>query len=43
MTAAAKIDHAATRSEALDFLDRAETDAMLLDPQLLTRWSRLPE
>ncbi|WP_265500634.1 glucans biosynthesis glucosyltransferase MdoH [Paracoccus beibuensis] len=43
ITAEAKIDHAASRSEALDFLDRAETDSMLLDPQLLRRWSRLPE
>lgn len=42
VTAAAKIDHASGRTEALDFLDRVETDAMLLDPQLLTRWSRLP-
>ncbi|MGZ3217529.1 glucans biosynthesis glucosyltransferase MdoH [Paracoccus sp. T5] len=43
ITAEAKIAHAATRGQALDFLDRAETDAMLMDRQLLTRWSHLPE
>ncbi|MBM3604939.1 MAG: glucans biosynthesis glucosyltransferase MdoH [Alphaproteobacteria bacterium] len=42
ITAEAKITHASTRAEALDFLDRTETDAMLMDPQLLMRWSRLP-
>ncbi|CAM3117747.1 glucans biosynthesis glucosyltransferase MdoH [Paracoccus nototheniae] len=42
VTAGAKIDHAATRAQALDDLDAPETDAMLLDPTLLTRWSRLP-
>ncbi|WP_411838634.1 glucans biosynthesis glucosyltransferase MdoH [Paracoccus sp. ME4] len=42
ITAEAKIAHAATRHQALDDMDRAETDAMLLDPALLTRWSRLP-
>lgn len=42
ITAAAKIAHADTRTQALDDLDRAETDAMLLDPALLTRWSLLP-
>ncbi|WP_410217933.1 glucans biosynthesis glucosyltransferase MdoH [Paracoccus sp. (in: a-proteobacteria)] len=42
ITAEAKIAHASSRSEALDFLDRSETDVMLMDPQLLIRWSRLP-
>lgn len=42
ITAGAKIDHAPDQIAALDDLDRAETDAMLLDPALLTRWSRLP-
>ncbi|OJH46189.1 glucans biosynthesis glucosyltransferase MdoH [Paracoccus sp. SM22M-07] len=42
ITAEAKIAHAATRSQALDDMDRSETDAMVLDPALLTRWSSLP-
>ena len=42
VTAGAKIAHAADRGEALDDMDRAEADAMLLDPDLLTRWSKLP-
>ncbi|WP_246055013.1 glucans biosynthesis glucosyltransferase MdoH [Paracoccus gahaiensis] len=42
VTAAAKIDHAVSRGEALQDLDPGETDAMLLDADLLTRWSRLP-
>ena len=42
VTAEAKIAHAATRGQALDDMDRAETDAMVLDPALLTRWSSLP-
>ncbi|TGN68420.1 glucans biosynthesis glucosyltransferase MdoH [Paracoccus liaowanqingii] len=42
VTAGAKIDHAASRGQALRDLDPAETDAMLLDAALLTRWSRLP-
>lgn len=42
ITAEAKIAHAATRSEALRFLDRDETDALVSDCTLLERWSRLP-
>lgn len=42
ITAEAKIAHAADQRQALDDMDRAETDAMLLDPALLTLWSRLP-
>ncbi|WP_303360931.1 glucans biosynthesis glucosyltransferase MdoH [Paracoccus sp. (in: a-proteobacteria)] len=43
ITAEAKIAHAATRTEALSFLDRPETLAMIATPALLDRWSRLPE
>ncbi|MDO5704967.1 MAG: glucans biosynthesis glucosyltransferase MdoH, partial [Paracoccus sp. (in: a-proteobacteria)] len=43
ITAGAKIAHAATRTEALSFLDRPETTALIGDPALLTGWSRLPE
>ena len=42
ITAGAKIEHASGQVAALDDMDRTETDAMLLDPALLTRWSRLP-
>lgn len=42
ITADAKIAHAATRREALAFLDRDETDALVSDAGLLERWSRLP-
>ena len=42
VTAAAKIAHARSQSEALDFLDRAETDALVSDPALLASWSALP-
>ncbi|MBO9455434.1 glucans biosynthesis glucosyltransferase MdoH [Paracoccus sp. R12_1] len=42
ITAEAKIDHATTRTEALGFLDRAETEALVSDAALLQRWSRLP-
>ncbi|AZY93243.1 glucans biosynthesis glucosyltransferase MdoH [Paracoccus sp. Arc7-R13] len=42
ITAGAKIEHANGQVAALDDMDRTETDAMLLDPALLTRWSRLP-
>lgn len=43
ITAAAKIDHAATRHEALDFLNTAETEALISNAALLRRWSLLPE
>ena len=43
ITAGAKIAHAATRAEALSFLDRPETAALIGQPDLLDRWSRLPE
>lgn len=42
VTARAKIDHATSRDEALADMDRPEVDAMLLCPDLLTRWSGLP-
>lgn len=42
ITADAKIAHAATRAEALSFLDKDETEALVLDAALLERWSRLP-
>lgn len=42
VTAAAKIAHARNQSEALDFLDPAETDAMVADRDLLAQWSALP-
>ena len=42
ITAEAKIDHATTRTEALSFLNRAETEALVSDAALLQRWSRLP-
>ncbi|MCF3972911.1 glucans biosynthesis glucosyltransferase MdoH [Paracoccus sp. EGI L200073] len=42
VTAAAKIAHASTQAEALQFLDRNETDALISDPLLLQRWSSLP-
>lgn len=43
ITATAKIDHAASRAQALSFLDHAETDALIRDPALLRRWGILPE
>lgn len=42
IAAAAKIDAAASQSEALSFLDRAERAALLSDPALLERWAALP-
>lgn len=42
VTAAAKIAHAASRAEALDYLDAAETDALVADPALLASWAALP-
>ncbi|MCZ0961504.1 glucans biosynthesis glucosyltransferase MdoH [Paracoccus benzoatiresistens] len=42
ITAGAKIAHAGTRSEALDYLSRDETDALVSDPALLRQWSVLP-
>ncbi|MDP5307262.1 glucans biosynthesis glucosyltransferase MdoH [Paracoccus spongiarum] len=42
ITAEAKIDHAANRAEALGFLTRDETEALVSDAALLERWSRLP-
>ena len=42
VAAAAKIDAAASQSEALSFLDRAERAALLSDPALLERWAALP-
>ncbi len=42
VTAAAKIAQAANRREALSFLDRAELDALIRDPELLRSWSGLP-
>ncbi|MDM7459809.1 MAG: glucans biosynthesis glucosyltransferase MdoH, partial [Paracoccus sp. (in: a-proteobacteria)] len=42
VTAAAKIAHARSQSEALDFLDPAETDALVADRDLLAQWSALP-
>ena len=42
ITAGAKIDHADSQAQALDWLDRPETDALVSDPALLGRWSRLP-
>lgn len=42
VTAGAKIDHARSQSEALDYLDPAETDALVSDRALLARWSALP-
>jgi len=42
ITAEAKIAHASSQTQALDDMDRSETDAMLLDPALLTSWSSLP-
>ncbi|MFN3526035.1 MAG: glucans biosynthesis glucosyltransferase MdoH [Paracoccus sp. (in: a-proteobacteria)] len=42
VTAAAKISHARSQSEALDFLDPAETDALVADRNLLASWSALP-
>ncbi|MCQ0972024.1 glucans biosynthesis glucosyltransferase MdoH [Paracoccus sp. TK19116] len=42
ITAEAKIAHAETQAQALSLLDRAETDALISDADLLQRWSRLP-
>ncbi|WP_242626495.1 glucans biosynthesis glucosyltransferase MdoH [Paracoccus sediminis] len=41
ITAGAKIAHAETRSQALGFLTRDETDALVSDPALLRQWSVL--
>ncbi|MBU2959219.1 glucans biosynthesis glucosyltransferase MdoH [Paracoccus sp. 1_MG-2023] len=43
ITAEAKIANADSRTQALSWLDRAETDALVSDPGLLSRWSELPE
>lgn len=42
ISAGAKIAAAGSRAEALGFLDRAETVALLSDSDLLEQWSRLP-
>lgn len=42
ITAGAKIAHARTRTEALNYLTRDETDALVSDPDLLRQWSLLP-
>ncbi|MDB6179316.1 glucans biosynthesis glucosyltransferase MdoH [Paracoccus sp. Z330] len=42
ITAAAKIENAETQTEALGFLDRNETDALISDSALLEQFSRLP-
>ncbi|MBU3029910.1 glucans biosynthesis glucosyltransferase MdoH [Paracoccus marinaquae] len=42
ITAEAKIAHATSRAEALHFLTRDETQALVSDATLLERWSRLP-
>lgn len=42
ITAAAKIENAADQTEALGFLDAAETSALVSDPALLAQFSRLP-
>lgn len=43
ISAGAKIGAAATRREALEFLDRPETAALMSDPALLHQWANLPE
>ena len=43
ITAAAKIEAASDQAQALQFLTPAETDALLFDPELLERWSALPQ
>ena len=42
ITAGAKIAHAQTKAQALDYLTRDETDALVSDPALLRQWSVLP-
>lgn len=42
ITASAKIAHASSQTEALDFLDRDETNALVSDRDLLRKWSALP-
>ncbi|RMC32026.1 glucans biosynthesis glucosyltransferase MdoH [Paracoccus alkanivorans] len=42
ITAGAKIANAANQSEALNFMNRAEADALVSNKDLLTRWSQLP-
>ncbi|MBK4215167.1 glucans biosynthesis glucosyltransferase MdoH [Paracoccus caeni] len=42
ITADAKIANASTQSEALSFLNREETDALVSNPALLQKWSALP-
>ena len=42
ITAGAKITHAGSRTQALDYLTRDETDALVSDPALLRQWSVLP-
>ena len=42
ITAGAKITHASSRTQALDYLTRDETDALVSDPALLRQWSVLP-
>ena len=41
ITAGAKIAHARTRAQALEYLTRDETDALVSDPDLLRQWSVL--
>lgn len=43
ITAQAKIANAASQSEALSFLTREETDALVANASLLTQWSALPQ
>lgn len=43
IAAEAKVAQAASRHQALGFLDRAETTALIADPAMLTRWAALPE
>ncbi len=42
ITAEAKIAHAASRRDALSYLTRDESDALVADPDLLRRWAGLP-
>lgn len=42
ITAEAKIAHASSQAEALESLERRETDALVSDAALLERWCRLP-
>lgn len=42
ITADAKIANAESQTQALDFLNQSEADALVSSKHLLTRWSRLP-